>query len=184
MINKKVARRYTLALHAISEERTVTDLVKSDVSLFKKAIEDSRELKTFLHSPVINARKKKAVLEQLFGDKVNELTLKFILILADKGRESYLYDISVDFLNLVNEKRGIVTANIRTAIELTESEKKNLESKLKEYTGKQINAHFTIDKSIKGGFVAQVHDTIIDASIKRQLEMLYEHFKQGSFTNN
>jgi F-type H+-transporting ATPase subunit delta len=184
MINKKVARRYTLALFEISEEKFSTEKVKNDVFMLKKAIEGSRELKTFLRSPVINTRKKKNVLEQLFGDKVNELTLKFILLLADKGRENYIYDISVDFLNLVNEKMGIVVANIRTAIELTEKEKKNLESKLREYTGKQVTANFSIDKSIKGGFVAQVHDTIIDASIKRQLELLYEQFKQGSFSGN
>lgn len=184
MINKKIARRYTTALFEITEKQNITDKVINDAALIKKVIEDSRELKVFLGSPVINAQKKKTVLEQLFSNKVTDLILMFTQLLTDKGREVYLYDISIDFINLVNEKRGIVIANIKTAIELTDSEKKNLETKLKEYTGKQVSAHFSIDKTIKGGFVAQVQDTIIDASIKRQLELLYEQFKQGSFTSN
>lgn len=183
MINKKVARRYTLALYGIAEELKLQDKLKNDFLLIKNTIESSRELKIFLKTPIINSQKKKQTLENIFQGKITELAIKFLDLLISKGRENLLYDIASDFNNLFNEKCGIVEANIKTAIELNSNERKNLESKLAEYTGKKIDASFTVDKSIKGGFIAQVHDTIIDASIKRQLELLYEQFKKGTFSN-
>ncbi|HEY3249525.1 MAG TPA: F0F1 ATP synthase subunit delta, partial [Ignavibacteria bacterium] len=81
------------------------------------------------------------------------------------------------------EKRGIVEANITTAIELTNKEKKSIEDMLKQYTGKEINPHFVVDNSIKGGFVAQVEDKIIDASLQRQLELLMKKLVEGRFNN-
>jgi F-type H+-transporting ATPase subunit delta len=183
MINKKVARRYTLALFEIAEEQKQIEKAKKDFQLIKDTIESSRELKIFLKTPIINSQKKKQTLEDIFAKKVSEITIKFLGILTAKGRENFLYDIASDFLSLSNEKSGIVEANIRTAVELNDKERKNLENKLAEYTGKKIAATFTLDKTIKGGFVAQVADTIIDASIKRQLELLYEQFKKGNFSN-
>jgi F-type H+-transporting ATPase subunit delta len=183
MINKKIARRYTLALYEIAEELKQQEKIKKDFQLIKETIESSKELKIFLKTPIINSHKKKQTLDNIFSGKVSDITIKLLGLLTSKGRENFLYDISVDFLNLSNEKSGIVVANIKTAIGLNEKERKNLESKLSEYTGKKIAANFTIDKSIKGGFVAQVDDTIIDASIRRQLELLYEQLKKGSFSN-
>jgi len=83
----------------------------------------------------------------------------------------------------VNEKQGIVLAKVKTAIDITDSEKKALIDKLKLYTGKDIKATFTVDPAIKGGFIASVDDRIIDASIVRQLELLKERFLMGSFNN-
>jgi F-type H+-transporting ATPase subunit delta len=176
MINKKIARRYTLALYEIAEELKQQEKIKKDFQLIKETIESSKELKIFLKTPIINSHKKKQTLDNIFSGKVSDITIKLLGLLTSKGRENFLYDISVDFLNLSNEKSGIVVANIKTAIGLNEKERKNLESKLSEYTGKKIAA-------IKGVFVAQVDDKIIDASIRRQLELLYEQLKKGSFSN-
>ncbi|MFI5211935.1 MAG: FoF1 ATP synthase subunit delta, partial [Ignavibacteria bacterium] len=76
-----------------------------------------------------------------------------------------------------------VIARVKTAVEVTEKEKNSITAKLKQYTGKDITASYTVDPSIKGGFIAQVEDRIIDASILRQLELLKEKFAQGTFNN-
>ena len=103
--------------------------------------------------------------------------------LCEKNRIDLLTDIADDFVSLVNEKQGIVPAKIKTAIELSDSEKKALSDKLKTFTGKEINASYVVDPSIKGGFIASIDDRIIDASITRQLELLREKFAGGSFNN-
>ena len=184
MINKKVARRYTLALYEIGLEQNALDKLKADFLSIKKSIEDSSELQLFLSTPVINAFKKESTIKALFSGKVSDITLLFLQILCRKMRENFLYDISVDFYDLLNEKRGIVTAKIKTAIAITDKEKSNITAKLETYSGKKVEASYTVDPAIKGGFIAQVDDTIIDASIKRQLELLYEQFREGSFKTN
>lgn len=67
---------------------------------------------------------------------------------------------------------------------LTDKDKKKFSEILKNYTGKDISAEYSVDKSIKGGIIAQFSDTIIDASIKRQLEILRKKMIEGSFLRN
>jgi F-type H+-transporting ATPase subunit delta len=184
MSNKKVARRYTLALFELTEELKLTDKIVKDFSDLISSIEKSKELKLFLKTPIINSPKKGKVLDVMLKGKFSDLTIKFVDILVKKERENLLHDICMDFLDLVNEKRGIVIAHIKTAIDISDKDRKALSEKIAKYSGKNVQADFTVDKSIKGGFIAQIDDKIIDASIIRQLQLLREQFAKGNFTNN
>lgn len=179
MINKKIARRYTLALYEIAAELKLTERIRKDMVLIQNAIEGSRELRLFLQSPIINSDKKIKILEMLFSRKVNDLTLKFLRMITVKNREKFIHDACQDYQALLNERNGIAEADIKTFIKLTDKEKKQLIEKLKSYTGKNISANYSIDPALKGGFVAQIGDTIIDASISRQLELLYIQLTEG-----
>ena len=183
MINRKAARRYTTALYEIAEENKKTDKIKQDFESIKTSIENSSELRLFLSTPIINCETKARVIAELFKGKVDDITIKFLQLLCKKNRENLLYDIAVDFLDLLNEERNILEATIKTAVDISSGNKKDLIEKLKTYTGKEVNATFEVDPAIKGGFVAKIQDTIIDASIKRQLELLREKFMAGSFNN-
>ena len=183
MASKKVARRYTLALFELTEELKLTDKVAKDFSDLIKTINSSKELKLFLKTPIINSHRKGEVLEKMFKGKVQELTFRFINILTRKERENLLYEIAEDFLNLVDKKRGIVKVKINTAGKILDKDKKAIENKLSIYMGKTIKASYDIDKTLIGGFVAQVNDIVIDASIERQLQLLREQFIKGSFNN-
>jgi len=183
MTNRKVARKYNLALYATAVERKSVEEVKKDLVDIKKSIEGSKELSNFILTPVISAEKKTKVFEAMFSGKVNELTLRFLVYLCEKNRINLLYDITDDFATLVNEKQGVVLAKVKTAIEITDGEKKALTDKLRLFTGKEIQATYSVDPAIKGGFIASVDDKIIDASILRQLELLKEKFSMGSINN-
>lgn len=183
MTNRKTARRYNLALYEIASEKKSVDAVVMDFRDIQRSIAGSKELSNFIATPIINLNKKTEVVNSLFSGKVNDLTLKFLELVCKKNRINIIDDVITDFLDLVNEKRGVVTAKIKTAVDVTEKEKVALTEKLKKYTGKEITASYSVDPSIKGGFIAQIDDKIIDASITRQLELLREKFKQGSFNN-
>ena len=89
-----------------------------------------------------------------------------------------------DFINLRKEKEGIVDVLVKTSIQLNDDEKLKMKQKIDSYTKLKSDLTFEIDNSIIGGFVAKINDTILDASIKRQLERLKEKFKQGDFILN
>lgn len=179
----KAARRYTTALYETAEKFNQLDETERDFLEIKRMIDGSREFQLFLRSPLIITEKKRKILKQIFGGKINNLSMKLIELICSNNRENILYDISKDYLELLNEKRGILETKIKTVIEIPDKEKNMLIEKLRKYTGKQIKPIFRVDKEIKGGFVAQIKDTIIDASIKRQLEILEEQFKKGSLNN-
>lgn len=183
MTNRKVARKYNLALYYTAEEQKSVDTVKQDLIDLQRSIAGSKELSNFLLTPVISSDKKAGVIKAMFSGKVNTLTLRFLEFLCEKNRINLLFDITDDFINLFNEKQGIVQAKVKTAVEITAAEKKTLTDKLKQFTGKDINAVYTVDPAIKGGFIARIEDRIIDASITRQLELLREKFAEGRFNN-
>jgi F-type H+-transporting ATPase subunit delta len=182
MINKKIARRYSLALYEIAVELKLSGKIKKDLVFIQNTIENSRELALFLSSPIIKPEKKQKILNLIFSKKINKLTIKFLNMLTEKNRERFLYDICSDFNELLNEKNNISEAKIKTAIKIDETEKKTLCKKLEAYTGKKINASYIVEPALKGGFVIQIDDTIIDASIARQLDLLNYQLKEGSFT--
>lgn len=183
MINRRIARRYTTALYEIGAEAKSLDKMQTDFSLIRKTIESSKDLQVFLKSPIINSEKKSAVLTDLFKGNIGDTADKLIELLCEKHRESFLHDIAVDFEDVINEHKGISEVKITTAIEINEDEKKNLVESLKKRLGKDLLPSFTVDTEIKGGFIAQVKDTIIDASIRHQLDNLRKQLTSGSFNN-
>jgi F-type H+-transporting ATPase subunit delta len=50
-------------------------------------------------------------------------------------------------------------------------------------TKKQVEITFSVEKNLKGGFIARVGDTVLDGSVQRQLELLKIKLKQGSLNN-
>lgn len=183
MKNSKAARKYNLALYETAIERNSVEAVKKDLIDIGKSIANSKELANFLATPVLSVEKKAGAIKALFYGRVNELTYRFLEFLCEKQRINFLANFIDDFMNLVDLKQNIVPVSVKTAVEISEKDKVSLSEKLKVFAGANVTATFTVDPSIRGGFIAKINDRIIDASISRQLELLKEKFSQGSFNN-
>lgn len=176
MANIRIAKRYARALIEIAEEMDKLNEITKDIQFIDSVIRDSRELQLFLKSPIIREEKKKEILKEIFSDsRVDPVTLKFILLLVEKNRENLLHDIVKTYQQLYNEKMGIVIAEIVTAVEITDSEKKKIEKKILELTGaNKVNPIYKVDPSIIGGVIIKIRDTVYDGSIKHKIKLLRE----------
>lgn len=179
----KASRRYSLALYGLAEEKGVLNQVSGDVENCISLIKSNRNLELFFHSPVIPKAKKMTVVTEIFKGNVSVMTLNFIQLLIERGRGELTLGIFEDFVNLKKERDGILDVKIKTAIDLNSEEREAMKKKIDEYTRKNGLLEFEKDKAIIGGFVAKIGDTILDGSIKRQLELLKEKFRQGEFLN-
>jgi len=178
MASTRVARRYAEALMMAGEDQKALEKVSKDFEMLERLLKDSRELQIFLKSPVIKSDKKQAVLREMFGKKVNALTMSFLQLLTEKGREDLLSEIVVQFFRLRDEQLGIVNVDIKAATDLTRSQHEQIQKKFETMTRKKVRLGFSIDKVLRGGFVARVGDTMFDGSVKRQLELLRERFTE------
>jgi F-type H+-transporting ATPase subunit delta len=179
----RIARRYAEAAIGLAEEQKQSDRLAGDLALVQKAMQDSVELQGFLKSPVISKDKKRAVLESLFKAKVGRLAFDFLNLLVEKGREDVLDAILVEFFKMRDEELGIMTLDLRAAVELTGDQQNIIAKRFEEMTRKKIRVVFSVDKQLKGGFVARVGDTVYDGSIARQLELLRNRFAEGAGRN-
>ncbi|MFH5831090.1 ATP synthase F1 subunit delta [Halalkalibaculum sp. DA3122] len=170
----KAARRYASALLQIAQEQENVEAILNDIELIKRTIEDSRELKLFLKSPIIKFDDKAKALDEIFGEKVQEVVRQFIKLLARKNRVGLLYPITQAFIEQYNKYAGIVEIDVYAARELTENQKSSLHKTLEAKTGKRVNMQLSVDESLRGGLAVRIDDTVIDGTIKHKLEQLEE----------
>ncbi|QQS36896.1 MAG: ATP synthase F1 subunit delta [Ignavibacteriales bacterium] len=179
MADHKVSIRYASSLLETSLEKRSLDIVYTDVDLIYKALKSSNELKRLLASPVIKAEAKAGILKEIFAGKVSSETTNFLNFVVEKNRIDLLQSIIEKFFELRNEKLGLVEVEIKTAFEFTREQTDQLKKNLEHLTGKKVVLNFVLDTNVIGGFIARVGDSVYDASIQHQLDLLKKKFLQG-----
>jgi F-type H+-transporting ATPase subunit delta len=179
-MEQRVAIRYAQALMDLANERNLVEQFSNDVTAINDVLESSKELRAMLHNPVIRPHIKHNVLQQIFAGHVSQELLNFLDLLVHKGRGEMLHGTIIEFRKLVDTKQNVVRAKVTSAVELSEDQRKAIQDRLASLTGQKVVSSYFLDPSLKGGFVARIGDTQIDASLKHQLEILREQFRSGS----
>jgi F-type H+-transporting ATPase subunit delta len=63
---------------------------------------------------------------------------------------------------------------VRAFLPFDDEERRRLATTLKRLTGRNVDIRVTVDRSVLGGFVATVGDTVVDGSARHRLELLKE----------
>ena len=179
MKNQRAARRYAVALMAVAEETKSVEAVAADLASLGATLHGSRELRVLLASPVVRGGRKTAVLEELFGKRFGPVTMRFLALMALKGREGILPEVAEEFAALRDRKAGVVTADVTSAVALDREQAAALRTRLEGSTGTTVRLRLHTDPSLRGGLVVQLGDTVLDASIRRQLERLHDRLLHG-----
>jgi F-type H+-transporting ATPase subunit delta len=179
----RIARRYAEAVIELAEDQKQSERLASDLELIQKSMKESVELQSFLKSPVISKEKKRAVLSELFKARVSTSAFGFLNLLVEKGREDVLESILVEYFKMHDDQLGIMTLELRAGVDMTIDQQNKIAKRFEELTRKKIRVVFSVDKQLKGGFVARVGDTVYDGSVSRQLELLRSRFAEGTGRN-
>ncbi|MGA9117473.1 MAG: ATP synthase F1 subunit delta [Bacteroidota bacterium] len=174
MSQVRVARRYAAGLMAAAEEWGTVDETARDMALLARLMEESRELRLLAASPVVGAARKTQAFEAVLGSRVGAGTMTFLRLMAAKGREALLAQVAAQFAALSDIRAGIVEAEVRSAAALEPAQEALLRARLEKETGKTVRLRILLDGSLKGGLVVKIGDTVRDASVRRQLELLRE----------
>jgi len=172
----KAAKRYANAYLETALELKVLEKAKEDMLLIQETYKSSPDLRIFLRSPVIKKDKKRAVIEAIFSDKVQDITNNLLKILSDKDREMLIEDITGFFMDLYNIHHGNIKVSVSSAYKLDKKQEKALINKLEDVSGKNVLLHTTIDESLLGGLKVRIDDTVIDGSVKYKLSQIKDKF--------
>ncbi|MFA5318546.1 MAG: ATP synthase F1 subunit delta [Patescibacteria group bacterium] len=97
----------------------------------------------------------------------------FISILKEHRQINKADKIIVEFKKIWNQERGIVEGELVSARELGSNVTELLNSQIiKLLNAEEAQLKNKVDKDILGGFVIKLGDTVIDGSIKNQLNKL------------
>jgi len=180
MSTPRVARRYAAALMATAETPKQLAAIGEDLDRIEEVLKGSRELLLLLHSPVVSPRKKTAVLEAIFGTRLSTVTSTFLRLLVAKGREDQLPEIIVQFRTLRDRQEGTIPAEVVSAVDLTGAQQEQLLRELEAFTKKQVRLRRSVDPAIGAGLLVRLGDTVLDGSLRRQLERLRERLVEGA----
>lgn len=174
----RVANRYATALMGLAVEKNNLGQFSDDVEFLNNTMSKSKELRLFLANPVIKKPVKLEVLKEILVTRSNKDLFSFVEFVISKNREELLPEIIKRFLEMRDDKMGIIRGEVTCAIDMTEKQQSNLKKELEILTKKKVELAFKVDKRIIGGFSVKAGDTVIDASIVNQLKILRKQFSE------
>ena len=168
----EVVRRYAATLLEAADETGATAAVQRDVERLLETVRQSGELAEFLANPLAASQVQANVLRELFSGKVEVLTLNFLRLMAVRGRASIIGAALESFLDQVAEREGIISAEVRSAVALSEEQCQRLRERLAHRSGRTVRLDVQVDASLRGGAIVRVGDTVFDGSVNTYLERL------------
>lgn len=184
MADFRILHRYATSLLETALEKKNLDLITTDIRLLVGTLEGSRDLQLMLESPIVRPELKLSILKEVFSGKISKDTIDFIEFLVSKKRENLIGSIGNRFLELRDEHLGIANVIVTTSVEFSNEQKNVLQNKLEKILEKKVRLNFKTDAHLVGGFVAKVDDTLYDASIRHQLELLKKQFLTSEISLN
>jgi F-type H+-transporting ATPase subunit delta len=172
MNHSKIPVRYAKALISSAEEQEILDPVRTDMESLLGIIKSVPDFSELLHSPIIRPSKKLEVLSAIFTGKVQPLTLSFFRLAVKNNREEHLSGMARMYIDLYKKVKGIKIATLKTAAPIDKETREELVRMIRKTFNAEIELHEETDKELVGGFVLQVEDQQMDASIAGQLKKI------------
>ncbi|SFA91711.1 ATP synthase F1 subcomplex delta subunit [Amycolatopsis marina] len=160
------------ALLTSAEKAGNLDTVEDQIFRISRIVAGEQALEQALSDQTAPAEAKRALVRNLFGDKVDPVTEilveQVVVRLNGRGVELGLDEL----VELAATRRERSVAHVASATELTAEQQERLGEKLRRIYGRPIALHVELDKSIGAGLVIRVGDEVIDGSSAGRLEAL------------
>ena len=175
---KLVSKTYGDALFDIALEKNAVDEFSEEVKAVAQAFSENPDLMKLLEHPKIVKEEKIKFMEDVFKGRISDEMTGFLVLVVNKGRHRELAGIFEYFNDKVREHKNIGVAYVTTPVEMSDSQKEQVLSKLLATTKyADFEMHYKTDESLIGGMVIRIGDRVVDSSIKTKLEDMAKNLK-------
>ncbi len=182
MPNPRLAHRYAKSLLDLAIEKDLVEPVYADMQWLNAVCKSNRDFVNVLKSPIINIDLKKKVIEAATDGHISATTALFTKLLITKSRERFLPEILTAFISAYKEYKNIKIVKLTSASEISDEVRDAIVNSVKESMGfEKIEMDVKVDPSLIGGFVLQIGDKLVDASIIYDLRTIAKQFKNNDF---
>ena len=165
------ARPYANAVYDTAYENNALDSWGDALANIANVVNDS-QMSDLLDNPKLGKVQKGELLIQVLGDKLTQQQQNLVKLMAENGRLRLMPDVVAQFEVARAKAENKIEAQVISAFELSAEQTSELVNTLKNKLGCDITLTTTVDESLIGGVVIKAGDTIIDASMKSQLDSL------------
>lgn len=165
-------RRHAQAVFAIASEQDQLEKWLQDLGQLSRLSQDLL-FRAVMDNPKLTFPEKLGLLpEKVSG--LSPLAVNLLALLVARGRLRLAPQIHQEYHKLLNAHRGIVSAEVVTAVPLEAGEEKAVIRHLEAITGGQVALTTRVDPSVLGGLVAHIGDTLLDGSLSSKLKALHK----------
>ena len=173
-----LANRYATALFELASERNALEQVERDLDRLGRTVQDNAELARLLSSPVVS-REEHAQVGDMLADRLElgELSRNLLGVLARQRRLGALPALVRAFQQMLAEHRGEETAEVVSAVPLSEDQLASVREGVAGYVGRPVNLTTAVDPALLGGIVVRVGSRMIDTSLKTKMQHLEQSMR-------
>lgn len=182
MNNPRLATRYAKSLIDLAVEQNSLDAVYADMKFILRICKSNPDFVAVLRSPIIKPTSKGKIIESITKERVSVLTSAFVKLLVSKTREINLPEIAGAFVDQYNVINNIHKVKITTAVEMSESLRSAILSKVTQNTASgTIDLETAVNSALIGGFILETESKLLDASIQRDLKDVKKQFLNNDY---
>jgi len=167
--DETVARNYAEALFDLARREGQLEEYGAAMESVARVFAENPDAKLFLETPRIDAKDKKRVLKEVFGDAVPRHVLNFLRVTVDKRRQRLLGEITSAYHDLLDRHLGRTHVEVTVARPYGEQDVEELTGMLSAMLDTQAVPHVRVKPEILGGIVLRAGDTVYDGSLRRRL---------------
>jgi len=175
-----VGGRYASALFDLAREENSLDSVENNLDSLANMLRDSADLNLLIRSPALSREDKQTAILAISKKAEFSATIEnFLGLVARNGRLDALPAMISDYRALLRDHRGELTAQVTSALKLTDKQLDDLKSQLKAAMGRDVQVDLDIDPELIGGLVVKVGSRMIDSSLRTKLDNLHLAMKEA-----
>lgn len=172
MDQSAITVRYAKAFFSTAKEKDMLETLKADIEIVLDICNNSADFILLLESPIVKTSKKAELISTIFKQSINELSLKFLLLITTNKREIYIPGICRNFLGLTRKDQNIKSAILTTATEINKETIGKIELLMAKELGAKVELSSQVNSNIIGGMVLRIDDKQYDASVATQLKKI------------
>ena len=161
---------YSDVMFELAQEAGLIDQVTDDLEAIGGVLQDEPEFLSLLTLSEVKPDEKAQIVRRVFKDRINDLTLDFLCVLAKRNRMSFLHGIGQRYQTLSDEHKHLYRVEVTLAKQPTDAELEKLKVDIRDAMNAEIKLSVTVDPEIVGGIVIRKGDLMIDNSVRTILD--------------
>ncbi len=174
-----IASRYAQAVFEIAKEEKALAKLESDTEALAAALAASPDFAAMIASPVVTRAEQGAAVAAIAAKMgLTPMMANTLALLAQNRRLFVLPQLVANLRARIADEKGEVTADVTSAVALSDAQAKALAASLKAKVGKDVKLNATVDESLIGGLIVKLGSSMIDTSVKARLSALQNAMKE------
>ncbi len=166
------ASAYAQSILDLANEQKQAEAIGAELNQLRSIVEQNPAAREVLVNPAIGVEERAAMLDRTFRNNVSPLLFNALSVMNQHNRLGLIAEIAQAYSEMLDAQLGKVEVEVTVAHALDAQMMSNAQTKITAALGKEAVVSQRVDEGIIGGVVVRIGDTLIDASVRHQLEAM------------